>query len=210
MYSTDNLVHTICVTHSVAATETNGNELDGSFYLTYHCESSVTSATVTVNQSNNLLLVLDTTGVVVAGDTLRVDIAGLTGLTTTSWRYFTISGVSSGTQVTVENAVDFADGVYPAEFGDFYSGPGMEYGVSTGCMQADPDTTNTPLAHDVSALDLQDALQGLAQVNSSSGCLQVIPFAAPEVCHRLAGVRPLGLNYSRVEKEGGVCVYLNK
>ncbi|CAN0431966.1 unnamed protein product, partial [Hapterophycus canaliculatus] len=60
-----------------------------------------------------------------------------------------------------------------AEYGNFYSGPGMDYGVSTNCLQADPDFTNNPLDHDVSASDLQDELQGLAQVNSSAGCLEV-------------------------------------
>lgn len=152
----------------------NGNEPEGSFYLTYHCESSVNSTMANVTQYSDVLVFNDT-GSVEVGDTLRVNtIVGSTGGITTDWAYFTVSAVS-GTQVTVDTAadVDFADGYYYAEYGNFYSGPDMEHGVSTNCLQADPDFTNNPLDHDVSASDLQDELQGLAQVNSSAGCLEV-------------------------------------
>lgn len=124
---------------------------------------------------NNAVIELDTTTAAV-GDTLRVNtIAGSTDGSTTDWQYFMVSAIS-GTSVTVESAadVDFADGDYYAEFGDFYSGPGMDYGVSTGCLQADPDFTNQPLDHDASALQVEAELQGLAQVNSAAGCLEVI------------------------------------
>lgn len=152
-------------------TVTEGNELDGSFYLTYSCEKRVTTATADVTLGNAVIELSVSTAV--AGDTLRVN--KITGLNGTDWKYFMISEVN-GSSVTVESAadVDFAGSGYVAEFGDFYSGPGKEYGVSTGCLQADPDSTNNPLDHDVSALDLQDELQGLAQVNSAANCLQVI------------------------------------
>lgn len=153
-------------------TSTEGNEPEGSFYLTYYCESSVTSDMVTVTQSGGVLK-LDTSGAVV-GDTIRANVPDINGDATSDWRYFTVSAVN-GADLTVEvAAVDFADNDYLyAEYGDFYSGPGMEYGVSDGCLQADPDFTNNPLDHDVDAADLQAELQGLAQVNSADGCLQV-------------------------------------
>lgn len=155
-------------------TLSDGNEPEGSFYLTYHCESSVNSTMVNVTQYSDILEFNDT-GSVEVGDTLRVNtVEGSTGGITADWAYFTVSDIN-GTDVTVDTAadVDFADGYYYAEYGNFYSGPGLEYGVSTNCLQADPDFTNNPLDHDVSASDLQDELQGLAQVNSSAGCLEV-------------------------------------
>lgn len=129
---------------------------------------------VNVTQYSDVL-VFNNTGSVEIGDTLRVNtVEGSTGGITTDWAYFTVSDIN-GIQVTVDTAadVDFADGYYYAEYGNFYSGPGLEHGVSTNCLQADPDFTNNPLDHDVSASDLQDELQGLAQVNSSAGCLEV-------------------------------------
>lgn len=155
----------------------NGNEPEGSFYLTYHCESSVNSTMVNVTQYSDILVFNDT-GNVEVEDTLRVNmVEGSTGGITTDWAYFTVSAIN-GTQVTVDTAADvnFANGYYYAEYGNFYSGPGMQHGVSTNCLQADPDFTNNPLDHDVSASDLQDELQGLAQVNSSAGCLEVGSF----------------------------------
>lgn len=129
---------------------------------------------VTVTQFSDLV-VFDDSGSVAVGDTLRVNsIQGSTEGIATDWEYFTVTAVN-GTPNTVTIATDvaFADGYYYAEYGNFYSGPGMDHGVSTNCLQADPDFTNNPLDHDVSASDLQDELQGLAQVNSSAGCLEV-------------------------------------
>lgn len=115
---------------------------------------------------------LDTSAAVV-GDTLRINTV-TDGSGTTAWRYFVISAVDSNT-VTVENVddVNFDGTGLEAEFGDFYSGPGEDYGVSEGCLQADPDSTNNPLAHNVEPLDLQNELQGLPQVNSAADCLKV-------------------------------------
>lgn len=155
-------------------TQTEGNELDGSFYLTYYCESRVTSDMVTVTQ-DSLEIGLDSANPSVeVGDTLRVNaIDGSTAGLTTDWKYFTVSEVA-GTLITVasDSTVDF-EGRYYAEYGDFYSGPGEEHGVSAACLVADPDFTNNPLAHNVDAEDLQNELQGLAQVNSADGCLEV-------------------------------------
>lgn len=155
-------------------TLTEGNEPEGSFYLTYHCESSVNSTMVTVTQSGDLMLFAEI-GSVEVGDTLRINtIEGSTGGIATDWEYFTVTAVDeTWSTVTTAAVVGFADGFYYAEYGNFYSGPGMDHGVSTNCLQADPDFTNNPLDHDVSASDLQDELQGLAQVNSSAGCLEV-------------------------------------
>lgn len=153
----------------------DGNEPEGSFYLTYHCESIVNSTMANVTQYSDLMLFNHTGGVEV-GDTLRVNtIEGSTGGIATDWEYFTITDVN-GYDITVDvsnTAIDIADGYYYVEYGNFYSGPGMDHGVSANCFQADPDFTNNPLDHDVSASDLQDELQGLAQVNSSAGCLEV-------------------------------------
>lgn len=99
-------------------------------------------------------------------------IEGSTGGISTDWEYYTIESVD-GTEITVDSAVSAATGYYYAEYGIFYSGPGKDNGVSENCLQADPDFTNNPLDHDGSASDLQDELQGLAQVNSSAGCLEV-------------------------------------
>lgn len=174
----------------------NGNEPDGSFYLKYKCESSVTGVLVTV-LNGDADIVLATAGAVV-GDTLRVNtIVGSVDDSTTNWRYFKVSAVSDTTTVTVENAadVDFADGSYYAEYGDFYSGPGEEYGVSTGCLQADPDSTNNPLGHNVDALALQNELQGLAQVNSAADCLKVI-YSSDALFQWLVTVAPVKRYYS--------------
>lgn len=164
----------LCLSIRSVSTLTEGNELDGSFYLTYHCEKAVTSVRVTVAE-NDLVFELAAAGVVEVGDTIRVDTNSEASGddVTTSWRYFTVSAVD-GTFVTVESdaTVDF-EGDYDAEYGDFFSGPGEEHGVSTACLTADPDFTNNPLAHNVDASDLQNELQGLAQVNSADGCLEV-------------------------------------
>lgn len=109
-----------------------------------------------------------------AGDTIRINkLADSSSGVLTDWEYFSIESVN-GSQVTVTSVIWLSTGSYYAEYGDFYSGPGMDFGVSTNCRQADPDFTNNPLDHDVSASKLQDELQGLAQVNSSAGCLEVI------------------------------------
>lgn len=151
----------------------DGNEPEGSFYLTYHCESSVNSTTLMATEFSDVVVFNDTYGSPVVGDTLRINtLAGSTGGIVTDWEYYTVEGVN-GLSVTVDSAVSVDSGFYYAEYGDFYSGPDMDFGVSTNCLQADPDFTNNPLDHDVSASDLQDELQGLAQVNSSAGCLEV-------------------------------------
>lgn len=107
------------------------------------------------------------------GDTLRINtIGGAEGGLLTDWEYVTIEA-ANGSEMTASSTISAATGVYYAEYGDFYSGPEEDYGVSTNCLQADPDFTNNPLDHDVSSSDLQDELQGLAQVNSSAGCLEV-------------------------------------
>lgn len=149
-----------------------GNEPEGSFYLTYHCEASVNSTTANATQGSDVLALYNSTHVVV-GDILRINtLAGSTDGLLTDWEYLTIESVN-GSQVTVDTAVSAATGAYYAEYGTFYSGPEMEFGVSTNCRQADPDFTNNPLDHDASSSALQDELQGLAQVNSSTGCLEV-------------------------------------
>lgn len=126
-----------------------------------------------VTQYSDVLVLNDTSGTVQVGDILRINaIAGSTDGIATDWEYYTIEAVNRS-EITVESAVSAATGSYYAEYGNFYSGPGMDFGVSTNCLQADPDFTNNPLDHDVSASDLQDELQGLAQVNSSAGCLEV-------------------------------------
>lgn len=148
----------------------DGNEPEGSFYLTYYCESSVNATTANITQYSNVILLNDTATV---GDTLRINtIEGAEGGLLTDWEYVTIEAVN-GSTVTVSSTISAATGSYYAEYGNFYSGPDQDYGVSTNCLQADPDFTNNPLDHDVSASDLQDELQGLAQVNSSAGCLEV-------------------------------------
>ena len=171
-------VSKLAVAHSITHSDTtatpparDGNELSGSFYLTYSCESTVTSTTADVT-NGNANIVLGTAAV--AGDTLRVNTNTGSADGSTAWRYFMISSIS-GTTATVENVadVDFDGANLEAEFGDFYSGPGMDYGVSTGCLQADPDSTNNPLAHNVDPADLQNELQGLPQVDDTSDCLTV-------------------------------------
>lgn len=158
----------------------DGNEPEGSFYLTYFCESSVNATMANVIQYENVLVFNDTSGTAKAGDTLRINtITGSTDGIVTNWDYYTIEAVDGG-DITVESAVTAATGYYYAEYGSFYSGPDMDYGVSPNCLQADPDFTNNPLDHDVSASDLQDELQGLAQVNSSAGCLEVCGHALDE------------------------------
>lgn len=133
----------------------------------------MTSTTASVVQSSDVVLLNVSTGTPTVGDTLRINtIEGAQGGLLTDWEYLTAAAVA-GSQVTVTPTVSAATGSYYAEYGNFYSGPGMDYGVSTNCFQADPDFTNNPLDHDVSALDLQNELQGLAQVNSSAGCLEV-------------------------------------
>lgn len=128
------------------------------------------------------------------GDTLRINtIGGAEGGLLTNWEYVTIEAVN-GTEVTVSSTISAATAVYYAEYGDFYSGPGEDYGVSANCLQADPDFTNNPLDHDVSASDLQDELQGLAQVNSSAGCLEVYRNKYMCSCHaRYIRSRQLGV-----------------
>lgn len=158
---------------SSLTTLVDGNEPEGSFYLTYFCESSVNATMANVTQYSDVLVLNDTSAAAKAGDTLRINsIAGSTAGIATDWEYYTIETVNGG-EITVDVSVSIATGYYYAEYGSFYSGPDMDYGVSTSCLQADPDFTNNPLDHDVSASDLQDELQGLAQVNSSSGCLEV-------------------------------------
>lgn len=150
-----------------------GNEPEGSFYLVYYCESSVETALVTVDQHNNKMTLSDTLGTAVVGDTIRINSAEESiDKIAANWRYYTIKSVD-GVNITVERTVAMASGDYYAEYGNFFSGPGMDYGVSTNCLQADPDITNNPLDHDVSGSILKDELQGLAQVNSSAGCLEV-------------------------------------
>lgn len=151
----------------------DGNEPEGSFYLTYHCESNVNATMANATQYSDLVVLYDASGSPEAGDTLRINkIEGSTGGVATDWEYYTIESVD-GETVTLEASISIATGTYYVEYGDFYSGPDSDYGVSTNCLQADPDFTNNPLDHDVSASDLQDELQGLAQVNSSTGCLEV-------------------------------------
>lgn len=150
-----------------------GNEPDGSFYLIYYCESSVEPAVATVDQHNDAVVLSNTLGTAVVGDIIRINtVEGSANKITANWRYYTIMAVD-GVVITLERAVTMASGFYYAEYGNFFSGPGMDYGVSTNCLQADPDSTNNPLDHDVSASVLKDELQGLAQVNSSNGCLEV-------------------------------------
>lgn len=165
---------------SDVTTTTEGNELSGSFYLTYSCEKTVTSTTATVT-NGNANIVLNTAAV--AGDTLRVNTNTGSADGSTAWRYFMISSIS-GTTATVENVagVDFDGTNLEAEFGDFYSGPGDDYGVSDDCLTADPDSTNSPLAHNVGALDLQNRLQGLPQINSGDGCLTVRTSVVQNAC----------------------------
>ncbi|CAM9134269.1 unnamed protein product [Discosporangium mesarthrocarpum] len=150
-----------------------GNEPEGSFYLTYFCEASVNSTYVNATSSSNVVLLNETVGEVQDGDTFRINtISGETSLLT-EWEYFTVESVS-GNIVTLDSTFASPTGEYYAEYGVFFSGPGESYGVSTNCLQADPDFTNNPLDHDVSAASLQDELQGLAQLNSSAGCLEVV------------------------------------
>ena len=126
-----------------------------------------------VTQYSNTLVLNSTSGTAMVGDTIRINtIEGSTNRAATDWEYYTIKSVNGG-DITVQTAVTAATGYYYAEYGNFYSGPDKEYGVSTNCLQADPDFTNNPLDHDVSASTLRDELQGLAQVNSSAGCLEV-------------------------------------
>lgn len=153
------------------STLVDGNEPEGSFYLTYYCESNVKATMANVTQHDNVVSLNDTSARV--GDTLRINrLAGSAGGLVTEWDYYTVE-VVNGSRVALTSDVSAKTGYYYAEFGDFYSGPGMAFGVSTNCRQADPDFTNNPLDHDVSATVLQDELQGLAQVNSSAGCLEV-------------------------------------
>lgn len=124
-----------------------------------------------VTQSSNVVLLNDTAARV--GDTLRINtLSDSTGALLSDWEYSTIQAVN-GSLVSLASPISARTGYYFAQYGDFYSGPGMDFGVSTNCRQADPDFTNNPLDHDASASGLQDELQGLAQVNSSAGCLEV-------------------------------------
>lgn len=130
---------------------------------------------VNVTQHSDVVILNDTPGTAVVGDTIRINAVEGFNKIATSWNYYIIKSVD-GVIITLERAVTMASGYYYAEYGNFYSGPGTDYGVSTNCFQADPDFTNNPLDHDVSASVLKDELQGLAQVNSSAGCLEVCSF----------------------------------
>lgn len=126
-----------------------------------------------VSQHSSVVVLNDTSETAKAGDTLRINtILASTGGVATDWQYFKIDYVY-GAEITLDAAPSVSTGLYYAEYGTFYSGPDMDYGVSASCLQADPDFTNNPLDHDVSASGLQNELQGLAQVNSSAGCLEV-------------------------------------
>ena len=154
------------------STTTEGNEPDGSFYLTYECESRLTekgfSATGTTGSTT---VVLGKPATV--GQTLRLKKAGDA---TALWSYFKVTaevatGAGPSYTITVDHAVTALMGgttTYTADVGVFFSDANDKYGVSAGCYAADPATT-LRMDHDISADGLREKLENLAQIPSGGG-----------------------------------------
>jgi hypothetical protein len=159
----------------VAQSPVNGNELAGTFLLTYRCDARVRSVSVIGATVGNPVVTLsvDPGTDVVVGDTFRFNKLG-TSTTATTWHYATVIAKST-VSITLSAAptLPLAAGPWYGESGDFYSDPTQPFGVSADCLAADPSTTPTGIDRHAIGTTVAAALQGLIQVPNGGGCVTV-------------------------------------
>jgi hypothetical protein len=136
-----------------------GNQPDGTFDLTYKCESDVSTVPVINAYSNSA----GSTSLTVGSAFWNLyDIVYLTDGSVSS--YHKITAVSGGdTIATIEPAWAGAAGPTSGEMGVFYSDPYNEFGVSEACL-ASREYTTSPISPFDSAADIKTKLKALSDV----------------------------------------------